>query len=163
MINFCDLSARSSIFSLKCDIIDSDSLCSSSCSPIAAEFHSTCHMFSCFSPSFQKHYLKNSNTHQQAINIDMFHGLRNQKCNSFFKIFYLIRSMCLYFMFLFSILEKSRWIFIWLIFFRFRINADDQVRGGGRRCGGKDVSAHLLHNQQIPLWIRPDRIRQLCG
>lgn len=37
------------------------------------------------------------------------------------------------------------------------------MRGSGRRCCGKDVSSHQLHNEQISIGVCADGLRQLRG
>lgn len=45
-------------------------------------------------------------------------------------------------------------LFVYLIsLFFFSPDADDKVCGGGRRRSGEDLSAHLLHNQQVPFRV----------
>ena len=37
------------------------------------------------------------------------------------------------------------------------------MRGSGRRSGRQDVSAHILHDEQVSQRVRADSVRQLCG
>ena len=42
-------------------------------------------------------------------------------------------------------------------------NANNKMCGGRRRRRGQDLSAHFVHNKQIPERVRADRVRQLRG